>query len=525
MEVSRSLSFVDETQGIVNNINDSGAGSFGTAGDGEDNATVSSAYPRRELPSPRSCTAVDTSPSPSAPSQTSQLASSSPDNAPTTEDRIVVAGQLGHAIALSLDSTSGADLSSPGTDVSPLPEQPPNLIYSPGSVDTANTFGLGLDQALLGQDVLFGLPCEDSFIQLQSDGLTTSPRHGTVRQGSSIYLDTPQWPLQDYQQAFLLRYYVENVAPLLDLCDQDRRHFATVVPQRAATCPLLLYAMLAASAKRLSRIGDFDGLVVDRYHQDCLRLLIPALSSSAAIVDENLLTAIVLLRYTEELDVPVAPPGPEFHLMGTRVFLAAQEKTLSDFSGLRLAAFWVALRQEIYMAFVHSRPVHANFVLRDIGKLIQPDDNGSGFANGVIIHCANCLRYCYGSEEWSGVGAWKELREFQERWWREKPWYFQPAWASEPESNGIFPTEIYLSDAVVTGLQHYHLARILLIAHNPEMPKLGPGQVSAFRKTNDEIKKTVRVICGIAEVQIPPPPQFPPQADNCADMSGASLTV
>lgn len=306
--------------------------------------------------------------------------------------------------------------------------------------------------------------------------------------------------MRDHEQAFLFRYYVESIAPLLDLCDLDRRHFGTVVPQRAALCPLLLYAILAASAKRLSRVGDYDGLVVDRYHQSCLRQLIPALSSSAAVVDENLLTAIVILRYVEELDVPVSPPGPESHLVGTRVFLGAQGENPHEMGPLRLAAFWVALRQEIYMAFVHSRPVHPNFALAEMAAMIHPDDNGSGFANRIIIHCANCLRYCYGSGERS-VATWRDLCEYQNRWWRERPWYFRPVWAgTKSDTAGFFPYEMYLNDAVVTGLQHYYLAHILLTAHNPETPRLGPARVAASRETNDEIKQTVRTICGIAEV-------------------------
>ena len=68
---------------------------------------------------------------------------------------------------------------------------------------------------------------------------------------------------------------------------------------------------------------------------------------------------------------------------------------------------------------------------------------------------------------------------------------------------GFFPEELYLNDAVVTGVQHYLLAQVLMAAHNPKAPKLGPGQAMAFRATNEEIKKTVRLICGIAEVTFP----------------------
>ncbi|KAF4345994.1 hypothetical protein FBEOM_16 [Fusarium beomiforme] len=203
---------------------------------------------------------------------------------------------------------------------------------------------------------------------------------------------------------------------------------------------------ISASAKRLSRIDGFDGLVVDRYHQNCLDALIPALSSSAAVMDENLLTAIVILRYMEELDVPLtsADTASESHLVGTRVFVAAQEKVL-DFTGLRRAAFWVALRQD------------------------------------------------------QSFSAWKRLQEAQERWWAERPWHFHPMYINEHPDSGSFPQALYLNDAVATGVLHYLLIQVLLAAHNPRIPKLGPGQAKAAKSINEEIRKTVKMVCGVAE--------------------------
>ncbi|KAK2929895.1 Zn2-C6 fungal-type DNA-binding domain [Fusarium oxysporum f. sp. vasinfectum] len=314
---------------------------------------------------------------------------------------------------------------------------------------------------------------------------------------SGIYLDTPRWPLEDPQEAMLFYNFIHVLAPLFDLCDSER-HFATIVPRRAVICPPLMNAVLAASAKRLSRIDGFDGLVGDRYHQNCLDALIPALSSSAAVMDENLLTAIVILRYMEELDVPLtsADTASESHLVGTRVFVAAQEKVL-DFTGLRRAAFWVALRQEIHMAFMQARPVHPNFALEDISRLVQNDDTCCTFANLTILQCAACLRYCYGSEDQS-FSAWERLQEAQERWWADRPWHFHPMYINT-DSPGIFPQALYLNDAVVTGVLHYLLIQVLLAAHNPRTPKLGPGQAKAAKSINEEIRRTVKMVCGVAE--------------------------
>jgi hypothetical protein len=271
----------------------------------------------------------------------------------------------------------------------------------------------------------------------------------------------------------------------------------------------LLDAILAASAKRISRISsEFDSLTADRFHQRCLEALIPALSSSEAVGDENILTAIVILRYMEELDAPIsASAASQSHLIGTRVFLApsqgGQGSDANQFIGLRLAAFWVALRQDIHMAFINGRPVHPN-LFRGHDEwmttlLRNTNDDCCKHANRIILHCAACLAFCYGDDEQS-VQAWDELRRCQDEWWDSRPWFYGPVWATDANSDVLFPQQMYVSDAAVIGVLHYHLARMLLAAHNPKTPRLGPGRVTAMRESNEEIKSIVRVICGITEV-------------------------
>ncbi|TDZ13787.1 hypothetical protein Cob_v013082 [Colletotrichum orbiculare MAFF 240422] len=305
------------------------------------------------------------------------------------------------------------------------------------------------------------------------------------------YVESPLWPLRDRQEAFLYRYFVNSLAPYFDLCDSGR-HFARVVPKRAVYCPTLLNALFAASAKRLSRTMGVDPMIADRYHQRCLRSLIPALSSSTAVVDDNLLAAVVILRFTEEVDI--GSIHLESHLMGTRILLAAQTNA-ADFSSLRLSAFWLALRQEIYMAFVHSRPVHPNFFpsIRRILERNDTDDIGADcfYANRVIATCASCLSYCYGPDDQGA--SYAQLKQELEDWWRDKPWHFEPMY-SNAEAR-FLPEEQYITDAAVTGLQNYHLSRILLIAHNPKVTRLS----TRSRVMEEEMKMAVKTICGLAE--------------------------
>ncbi|ETS80758.1 hypothetical protein PFICI_08287 [Pestalotiopsis fici W106-1] len=322
-------------------------------------------------------------------------------------------------------------------------------------------------------------------------------------------VEQPRWPLKDSQEAFLFQNFIREVAPMFDLCD-NARQFAKVVPKRAPFCPPLLNAMLAAAAKRLSRINDGDSSVAYGYYQECLRTLIPLLSSSGAAKDENLLAATLILRYMEETDVAFSINGSQSHLVGSRVFLAARED-ISEFSELRLALFWIALRQEIFMAFIHSRPVYAGFLSRNVAPVLEGAYDECSYANKVILHCAYCIQYCFGEQE-QRPSVWNELSDYLDQWERNKPWSFNPMSLEQFDDTSFFPEMTYISDEVLTGMQHYYLARLVLEAHSPKTPRLGPARRLALEGVNGELRRLVRIVCGIAESN----PQVAPGYVNAA---------
>ncbi|KAJ2993495.1 hypothetical protein NUW58_g1824 [Xylaria curta] len=303
------------------------------------------------------------------------------------------------------------------------------------------------------------------------------------------------WPLKDKHEAQLFCHWVRNMAPLFDLCDHER-HFATVVPQRATTCPPLLNALLAASAKHSSCLGLINSLEADKYYQESLGTIIPVLSSHAVVRDENLLAAIVILRYIEEVDIPFSPAGPQSHLIGTRAFLSARDRNRT-FGKLGKAVFWLALRQEIFMALIHSRSVHPDLLIEDIVSFSGPSDCDCDYANRVIVQAALCLQYCFGEKE-QQLPAWEELNDSLQRWYAERPWQFYPISAEDNEDR-FLPDSKYISDAVVTGLQHYYLARLILVAHNPNAPRLGPSRKMHQEEIDREMRGIVRTICGMAK--------------------------
>ena len=256
---------------------------------------------------------------------------------------------------------------------------------------------------------------------------------------SRIYLDTPVWPLSSREEAWLLRYFVEHLARNFDLTD-PYRHFRNIVPQQASTCPTLLNAIFALSARHLSRIGEYDPLISNRYHQECLKHLIPMLDdSAAAVLDENLFASTIILRHLEEIEVPLSGQSPadnSFHLLGAHALISAQERATMA-GGLREAAFWVGLRQEIYVAFVNQRSImpsleHCN-IDRSFGA--APDNVWSC---RMVVLCSDVLRYCFGDSD-PLSSTYNFLNESVGQWYRSKPASFTPVYYKEADHENIFP--------------------------------------------------------------------------------------
>jgi hypothetical protein len=234
--------------------------------------------------------------------------------------------------------------------------------------------------------------------------------------------------------------------------------------------------------------------------------------------------------------VPFMGEDPESALRGIQVFLDAQAISAVASSGLRHAAYWVALRQEVLTAFSKQRPFRLPLKPCEPYRSFEPA-NDYVWADRLVIHCADVLQYCFGSEEESAshhstqsphftsttntgdlspltttthvavgttashrVARYDELVAFDALWAEFGPNSFTPIYAREADfSRGeVFPELWYLNDCHVAGLQHLELARILLAVYNPKIPRLGPSQRTAMRSVDQQLKSIVFRLCGIA---------------------------
>ncbi|KAJ5149099.1 hypothetical protein N7448_000677 [Penicillium atrosanguineum] len=238
--------------------------------------------------------------------------------------------------------------------------------------------------------------------------------------------------------------------------------------------------------------------------------------------DENLLAAAVILRFYEEVDLP--PMGEDIGnaLRGIKIFLDAQATTAVSGSGLRHAAYWIALRQEIVTAFSKQRTFRLPLGPCEPYRSFEPADDYV-WADRLVIHCADVLQYCFGSDEETSrsgqiqfapsmgglhptpmaemkVTRYDELVAFETLWEKLGPPNFKPIYAREPDRarGKVFPELWYLNNCHVAGLQFLELARILLTVYNPKLPRLGPGQRTAMREVDRKVQKIVLRLCGIA---------------------------
>lgn len=138
----------------------------------------------------------------------------------------------------------------------------------------------------------------------------------------------------------------------------------------------------------------------------------------------------------------------ETYLQGTQVFLEAQANNAVATRGLQNAALWVGFRQELHSAFIKQRSFRFDLRCCDssIYRCFTPADD-STWANRVIFHCAETLKFCYGNEN-HDPDIHTRLLEFSDHWFISKPTSFDPLYDEPADSPGkeVFPHVWFLGD-------------------------------------------------------------------------------
>ncbi|KAL4971592.1 hypothetical protein BDW66DRAFT_164977 [Aspergillus desertorum] len=321
---------------------------------------------------------------------------------------------------------------------------------------------------------------------------------------------SPYQPLASIEESCILRCFMEELSLWFDHCD-PQSHFRQVVPLRAQTSryPSLLNAIFAVSARHLGRLPQYKAPGGDiKYHGQLLPDLsissaveymlkcIPGLSSFHDISDpleqENLMCAAIILRQYEEMEEELDETGTETPEAGTVSFLTITQSIIQTMistssplqqSPLAVAAYWIAIRQEVYYALTRKRVPCLAFAAQD-------------WKSAAVANM-----WCWGDKtfsEYANVRVWgveERLRYHQQQLITTHSCYLTPILQrpADRSKGEVFPTVWYSTDAQVTGMQHLEMARMILIAENPRLFKS-----HGSRKTESIVRDIVLNLCGTA---------------------------
>ncbi|KAJ3545699.1 hypothetical protein NM208_g2387 [Fusarium decemcellulare] len=121
----------------------------------------------------------------------------------------------------------------------------------------------------------------------------------------------------------------------------------------------------------------------------------------------------------------------------------------------------------------------------------------TGWANLMLLHLADIIRYCFTDSK--DIFQYDALLNDLTDWSQSKPDSFTPIYTCEHPDGRLFP-EIWLyNESTAAGLQYYHLGRMLLMSHNPRLPKIGPTKSRAMKRIELEMKNDAKLVCAIAD--------------------------
>lgn len=255
-----------------------------------------------------------------------------------------------------------------------------------------------------------------------------------IRQAPSD-ADLRPFPLQDVQEACLLRYFTEEISrwvsftkvlsPLsllivqFDLCDENR-HFQLVVPVKARQHPHLLNAIFAVSARHLSRLPQYKTpqgilyqgqLLTKLGNHDAVEYMLKCLPAFRRFHEhedddfrESIIATAVILRQLEEIDEDDEDPDDDYHMSGNEEHLHEKQinfmpiinavlrdpasQAMFGHRSLIQASYWFALRQEIYHSFTRRKPPQLDLPVEYW--------QGASKVNKTVMHTVQVAKWHWG---------------------------------------------------------------------------------------------------------------------------------
>ncbi|KAL5431934.1 hypothetical protein PMIN07_008792 [Paraphaeosphaeria minitans] len=308
------------------------------------------------------------------------------------------------------------------------------------------------------------------------------------------------------RDAKLVHHFAEHLGRWLDGTDSSRR-FTLEVPDQVGRCSILLHAVGCFAARHLR-----DDAAAEEAYQACLALVIERLNLNTALHDVDLLCAIVILRFFEQLNVPTSSGADqEQHLAGTSAILRSSQTTTVDPSAptLREAAFWVYVRQTLYNATITQQPPNIDFTLQLDPLPSAMTDNHplarlgveTAWANQATWNCARVANFCFDRNHTAGpalrMQQWQQLWDSVESWKANRPLTFDPIWSGfDDDSDSQFPDMYFTADWHAVAFGYYHFCCILLLNYKPGPKFAMPFGRHKLSDVDNKVLEHARAICG-----------------------------
>ncbi|KAJ5780086.1 hypothetical protein N7457_005246 [Penicillium paradoxum] len=320
------------------------------------------------------------------------------------------------------------------------------------------------------------------------------PHHG--RQNSSPGQDPDDKSALSLREAFLVRHFIQKLAPWADICDVHS-HFSTEVPKRALKNKMVLKAILALSARHDAIVTNDNDWEASAYHGQCLELLIAALDQAETNYDENMLITVVILRIYEELENNT---DQKFHLLGSNRLVNLMARSASS-GGVAEAVSWQFLRQAIYASVVQHQPLQLDMQNYERSSIFDRRDDAA-CASMIIYHCARILQL-YFDAPGNVVNRedWYRISNCVNEWNETKPPTWQPIWyqASSVAARRPFPELWMISPPAVIGMQYYYSACIFLALSEASSPHMSDYEMARSRRLKEKtIADYLVVVIGLS---------------------------
>ncbi|KAJ3501422.1 hypothetical protein NM208_g16938 [Fusarium decemcellulare] len=268
-----------------------------------------------------------------------------------------------------------------------------------------------------------------------------------------------------------------------------------------ATCPPFLELILLVAARHLDGVeGHITSFELGGYGQplppidDFLDKLI-----QSGMDMSHLDVAMLLYHFVQNLQAApshldsasdLVSPHLDMSKLQVSPLLSQIPVTFHD------AVLWACLRQELFLAVMHQAPVDLDMYRSSLETLTQTADDFSR-SNKMLLLLLEVVRFCFG--EGKDTTTYDGLLESTASWMGSTPASFTPVMTRRRKTGACFPEIWLLNDCVAAGIQYYHLSRILLIVHDPRVPRLCRARREASIWIDAQVKNDLEIICGIAE--------------------------